>query len=59
MIYIISGLAIVVTLFLISITVQLLKLEKRFTELGLYIETRLSEVLSITIPTQNDDKKSN
>ena len=55
MIYIISGLAIVVTLFLISITVQLINLEKRFTELGLYIETRLSEVLNMTVSSQNND----
>lgn len=56
MFYILCGLAVLITLFLISITVQLIRVEKRLTELGFYIESKLTNILNIPA-SKKDEKK--
>lgn len=58
MFYILCGLSVVIILFLISVTVQLIKVEKRLTEIGFYIEDKLTNILNIPAPKKDSkDKK--
>ena len=46
MIYIVSGLTVFIIMFLVGIIVQLIRMEKRITELSYYAESKLSIVLN-------------
>lgn len=57
MFYILCGLSVLITLFLISITVQLIRVEKRLTEVGFYIENKLTNILNIPAPKKDKNEK--